>query len=307
MAPSSKQAVIDLTIEPKDHLTVLPPELIHSICDFLFPTHQPDLAFQNEDPTTRRHDLNSLATTCRTLQGEVNSWAAHFLRQHATITKYKDLKTTKLQANRNFLRGKGGLLTWAEKHCIFCGKASSRSAILVNGFRCCKQCDKEQWPDKITKTKAKDEYDLKDHHLLPANARVGTPRQPDNIGRPRYGTYVTSNVVTTMFLEADVRALAKIVHGDFEAHRKRKQEEAEERKRRKAAKEEKAKAAERAWEAKNAPFALAQKEGRSNKDAVDMIEELVRQTGLNPEVVMEGNGAPFSLKQALEMQNMGIL
>ncbi|KAK5121781.1 hypothetical protein LTR85_004656 [Meristemomyces frigidus] len=256
MASSPKQAVIDLTTDGKDRFTTLPPELIHLVCDFLLPSHQPNIAFEaGGHDNTSPHALDYLAASCRSLRGETDSWAQHFLRHHASITRHRDLKTAKLQLTRNFLRGKGGLLTWMVKHCVFCGKTSTRSAILVNGFRCCANCDKEQWPNKITKTAAKTKYDIKDHHLLPhlhpSPMRI---KRPSHLPRLRYGTYMSSNVQTTMFLEADVYHLAYHVHGDWRKHMYLKQEAAKTRKRLKDERNSEMEAVDRAWAVQKTPL-----------------------------------------------------
>ena len=227
--------------KPRDHLTALPSELQHLIFGYVFPTHEPDKAFELETTYYEKrgpasHPLDYLAATCRSLRGEVMEWSLHFLMRHHNITKYKPLKTVKLQARRNLLRGRGGLLTWAEKNCVFCGKPSSRSAILVNSLRCCVACDKEQWPDKITRSDAKKQFDLKDHHLLPhhhhsPSAAKLLAKHPGGLPKLRYGTYMSSNVATTMFLKKDVEALAILAHGDLKAHLTKRQADREERSR----------------------------------------------------------------------------
>lgn len=229
---------IDLTAEPKDHLTSLPPELQHIIFDFLFAQHEPDIAFSDYAASLSPHQpashpLDFLAATCKPLRGQMMDWARHFLTRHQDITKHKPLKTAKLQSQRNFLRGRSGLLTWAEKSCVFCGKKSTRSAILMNGLRCCGACDKQQWPDKITKTEAKRKYDLKDHQILPHLEFAGKLliRHPGGLPKLRYGTYVSTGVATTMFLRKDVVARASLVHGDLRAHLKKREADREERNR----------------------------------------------------------------------------
>ena len=229
--------MVDLTVEPKNHLAPLPTELLHMIIGYLFPNHEPDKAFESDSTDLDKsrpasHSLDFLAATCRSLRGEVNSWARVFLIQHRDITKYKSLKTAKLQAQRNFLRGRGGLLAWTEKHCVFCGKPSSRSAILMNGLRCCNACDKIQWPEKITKSDARRVFDLKDHHLLPHLHSAGKllMKHP-GLPKLRYGTYMSSNVPTTIFLKKDVGALARLAHGDLKAHLAKRQADREERSR----------------------------------------------------------------------------
>ncbi|KAI7087794.1 hypothetical protein KC356_g3829 [Hortaea werneckii] len=304
-----KRPVVDLTTETKDHLTSLPPELIHLICDYLFPEHYPDIAFHpnhNNYHTTRPHILENLAATCQTLRSTINTWALHFLRRHSQITKYRDLANPEKQGVRNLLRapinhhsnnnnsagrppGKTtsssskkpplSLLAWKETHCIFCGKPSRRHAILVSSYRCCSACDKREWPEKITKTRAKTEYYLGDHHLFPQASPWPPPSlptsPPTNHHNPspttirmkerrkeekkkkdgssgdyappaappprpiRYGSYISSNVATTMFLERDVRRLAEAVHGvpdgGWDGYKERRAAAAEERRRKKRA------------------------------------------------------------------------
>ncbi|KXL43569.1 hypothetical protein M433DRAFT_3557 [Acidomyces richmondensis BFW] len=221
--------LFDLTVDAPDHFTKLPSELLHLVFDYVFPTHEPDKAFYTSARFSERksgrvpHPLECLAVTCKRMQAEVHSWAKHWLKAHSDITHYKDYKT-KAQEKRNYLRGKGGLLAWGEKHCIFCGKSSVRSAILVNGFRCCAKCDFEQWPDKITKTAAITQYRLKPHQLLPNTHPSMIGKQPSKcFPQIRYGTYVSNCTTATMFLRADVEKLAKLVHGDFESYQTRQQ------------------------------------------------------------------------------------
>lgn len=210
----------------------------------MLPSHEPDKAFEcdylkspvKSDKKPNTHPLDFLSATCKALRDEVNEWALHFLAQHRAITKYKPYKTSRIQQRRDFLRGRHGLLTWAEKHCVFCGNKSSRSAILMNGLHCCAKCDKEQWPDKITKTEARMKYDLKDEHLLPSATLSPTAvkmlRDHPGLPKVRYGTYITSNVPTTMFLRKDVETLAKLAHGDLKAHLAKRQTDRDERRKR---------------------------------------------------------------------------
>ncbi|KAI6792396.1 hypothetical protein KC332_g17055 [Hortaea werneckii] len=279
-----KEPVVDLTSEPKDRLTSLPPELIHLICDYLFPEHYPDIAFHPNHSnyhTARPHILENLAATCHTLHSTINTWALHFLRQHSQITKYRDLANPKKQEIRNFFRAPSNhhsrrssssstskpsnpsnpkpplsLLPWKDRHCIFCGKPTQRHAIFISSFRCCSACDKKEWPEKITKTRAKTEYYLSDHHLFPKSppsltaypsARdplksvKGRSKKDSQLSPPtrpiRYGSYISSNVATTMFLERDVRRLAEEVHGTgvggWEGYKERRAAAAEERRRKK--------------------------------------------------------------------------
>jgi hypothetical protein len=118
----------------------------------------------------------------------------------------------------------------------------------MNGFHCCKDCDEAQWPDKITKSAAREEYHLTDHHLLPHQQRTPISakmlaKHPGGLPTLRYGTCMTAGVPTTFFLREDVEALAILAHGDLKAHLAKRKVEREERSRKikatKAAKSEK--------------------------------------------------------------------
>lgn len=131
----------------RDHLTQLPAELLHAIFSFLLPTHAPDrTVYGSKEEKPCSHELDKVAATCKLLRSEVSEWALHFLLSHRSITKFALPKSTAQKSGIvNHLRGRKGLLTWTSTHCIFCGKKSKRSAILVNGFRCCSACDKAHW------------------------------------------------------------------------------------------------------------------------------------------------------------------
>ncbi|KAK0277488.1 E1 ubiquitin-activating protein [Friedmanniomyces endolithicus] len=190
---------------------------------------QPELLISKKPP----HALYQLASACRGLDKQLQSWAQHWLKSHAVITKYKQSHDT--QPGRRFLTGKHGLLFWIKRRCVFCGKQTHRSAILANGLRCCIACDQWQWPDKITKTQAKEEYDLREHHLFPryhhhpSYAKLAKLGIPSGIIVPRYGTCQVDNVMTTMFLLSDVQRLAEAIHGNYEMYVARRKREAQDR------------------------------------------------------------------------------
>jgi hypothetical protein len=231
--------VVDLTLAEKDHLTALPPELLHMIISYLFPTHKPDIAFEDHWDKTHilkfQHPLDFLAATCRTLRAEVNDWAATLLRQHQDITRYQaSVARMKGQRRQNWLRGRGGLLWWSERNCVFCGKATKKAAIFLNGLHCCQACDDMHWPKKMTKTAAIQDFHLTGHHLLLHKERTPMPAKlrAEGLGRLpklRYGTLMTGGAPTTLFLRKDVEALARVVHGDLEAHLAKRNVEREER------------------------------------------------------------------------------
>ncbi|GIZ41212.1 hypothetical protein CKM354_000452500 [Cercospora kikuchii] len=246
---------------PPDHLTALPSELLQNIISYLFPTHEPDKVLHRRAPRTTPHDLERLSNTCRILHHEVHAWAQHFLLQHQSITKFKPPQNALPSAKRkkqptktptmsqtNYLRNRNrssqALLTWSTTKCTFCGKPSSRSAILMNGLNCCSTCDSTHWPDKITKTAALKEYDLKPYHLDTSLAEDWDPAQVAWIHREkvRYGVYICQGAPTTMFLRKDVAARAREVHGrwwkEHLARKKEGREKRRENKKKKLAEEE---------------------------------------------------------------------
>ncbi|KAF2721562.1 hypothetical protein K431DRAFT_207450, partial [Polychaeton citri CBS 116435] len=204
----------------KDRLTALPSEILCQVIDYLLPNHDPDrvdhyynLACRPMWPSPP-HSLISFHKTCRRLNAETQAWAEYFLRRHLNVTGYRDLKTAKRQQARNFFQE---LNRWTRAHCVFCGRKSSRNAIFVSSFRCCSDCDKAQWPGKMTKTNALAVFKLKPRHLLPDRElrlmiKSGDVHDPD-VTQVRYGKYVNSNVVTTMFALEDLRTVAAAVHG----------------------------------------------------------------------------------------------
>lgn len=228
-----------------DNLTTLPSEILHMIFDEIFCQHKPNKAFDHDDSipiiTSRcTHDLDYLSASSRVLRAEINDWAIHFLTSHSDITNFQMAKSSDKARTFNMLRGRKGLLTWASKHCIFCGNASTRRAILMNGFKCCHKCDKVHWPGKITKTNARAEYQLKDHHLFP-HLRISSikerivPKSP--LPTIRYGTYLCVGVPTTNFLRKDVERLATALHGDLEVYFAKRRATREEKARKSGAKD----------------------------------------------------------------------
>jgi hypothetical protein len=218
------------TAEMTDHFTTIPPEIIQTIASYLYATHIPDKAYNasrhprltsspKRKPTSSTDDLIALALTSKPLFHQTNAWAHHFLHTHRSITKHKDPRTA-LAISRQKLPLRI-LLHWTSKSCVFCGKKTSRSAILMNGMRCCRACDRAQWPEKITKTDAMKDFGLREDQLLPSqhHAKKLLTLHP---GLPmlRYGTYFSMGVLTTMFLKADVEAFAELARGDLKGHLK---------------------------------------------------------------------------------------
>jgi len=197
-----------------DRLTALPPELLQQISSYLYAAHSPDQALNVLDdhhagvpfkPQVPR-DLANFARASKCLYQQTNAWAHLFLHTHRDITKYRIYKTAKAAARQNVESPLQKLLQWSARNCVFCGKTSARSAILVNGLRCCRACDREQWPEKITETAARKQYKLFKHRcpMQGSSLRREVPRM-----KLRYGTYFCMGVCTTMYLRKDVEAFVE--------------------------------------------------------------------------------------------------
>ncbi|KAF2208966.1 hypothetical protein CERZMDRAFT_100955 [Cercospora zeae-maydis SCOH1-5] len=254
---SPNQTTPPQQLSSHDHLTALPSELLQEIISYLFPTHKPNRIPSRDRSRPGPHDLENLANTCRTLRHDVHAWAHHFLLHHQSITKFKPSRTapckrkqkqlstststntTTISQQPNYLRSSRtrtrtsqALLTWSTTKCTFCGKPTTRTAILMNGLHCCTPCDSTHWPDKITHTAACREYDLDAHHLDPHSTSTSSHhhngRRQIRYQGPavRSGKYVCQGAPTTMFLRQDVEARAREVHGEgWREHLRRRREE----------------------------------------------------------------------------------
>lgn len=206
-----------------DHLSSLPPEVLQEIASYLYASHVPDKAHHELGPSASipsffSRDLMHLASANKTLNQQTNNWAHHFLHSHRAITRYKDYKTASAARKQRPLRE---LLQWSTRNCVFCGKKSTRCAILMNGLRCCRDCDREQWPDKLTKTEVKRKHKLEEHQILPdQHPHFRLLARYPGLKPLRYGTYFSAGVLTTMFLRDEVEAFARLAHGDLKGHLK---------------------------------------------------------------------------------------
>lgn len=246
------------TMHTTSPLESLPLELLDQICSYLFPTHDPmrghtrtsqndDRSFDPETPSHRiQEPLNCLAASSRTLLNAVESFSRTLLLRWQPMTKFRTLipptahLPPKLQtavlkiAERIKLSHRGDLLRWRNSHCVWCGKKSLRKAVLCTGLGCCAKCDKLHWADKITKTKAKKEYNLLEHQLLPLQAGLKVEfGVVDGVPVIGFGTYMVEGTVATMFLRGDVERVADAVHGDWKVHMAERREKAGKRKKRK--------------------------------------------------------------------------
>ena len=200
---------------PADHLTTLPSEILQNIASYLYATHIPDKAFielglrhidELPSPTAFPPDLPNLSLTCKRLYHQTNEWARHILLRHHPITKTKTntnpaKKTKKTKHHPPAPTPLTILLHWTAQNCVFCNRASrSRSAILMNGLRCCHKCDEREWPDKITAREAKEQY-----RTFAAEVPQGLPHV-----RLRYGTHVSSRgACEAVYARGDLEAFTR--------------------------------------------------------------------------------------------------
>ncbi|KAF1349119.1 hypothetical protein BDV97DRAFT_422517 [Delphinella strobiligena] len=204
------------TMSPPSAFESLPIELVHQVCSYLLPSHDPDRSILDKNPPS---PLIPLASTSRVFRDGVESYCRTTLLQWAPITKFDGKIPSSKKVKKSH---RGLLLRFKKRRCVFCGKASQRKAILCTGFGCCSACDKKEWPDKITKTNAKKEYHLNEEQLF---AEKG-----DGLPVINYGSYSVEGGAATMFLRSDVERLADAVHGDWKEHMKDRAEIAKRRK-----------------------------------------------------------------------------
>jgi hypothetical protein len=195
-----------------DQLTTLPPEIIQQISSYLYASHIPDREIHQIDahyagtpykqPQTR--DLSNLSRTSKTLYQQTHAWAHLFLYTHRAVTKYRVFKTPKAAAKQQPALQK--LLQWSVRNCVFCGKTSQREAILMNGLHCCRGCDREQWPEKITETEARKQVKSSGYRFSMMKGYMVTGSKAPGVEKLSYGTYLCMGVCTTMYLRKDVEA-----------------------------------------------------------------------------------------------------
>lgn len=136
---------VDMNNRPENSLEALPHELVHHICSYVLPTHEPNRSTLADSVPS---GLTQLAATGRSLHMAVEAYSRTTLLKWAGVTK-SDGKLPKSKKSKKSFRG---ILTrFTRKHCVFCGAKSQRKAILRTGFGCCAQCDRKEWPDKIVR------------------------------------------------------------------------------------------------------------------------------------------------------------
>ncbi|KAF2496553.1 hypothetical protein BU16DRAFT_616680 [Lophium mytilinum] len=218
-------------------LAALPIELLHHILSYSIGCRETEefaqinTSFYHGIP--RPHiscPLYNVAATCRHLRDVVESLTKHLLLSHQSITKFKALASysrkyipvsTDASIKSKTLRTyRCAWVKWVMRNCAFCGKASSRRALMNDAFHCCQSCDRREWPDKITMTVALQTFNLTKLDLFTPNPLFPTACFP----RLRVAVYDCVGVETTMFMKEDVEVRAKLIHGEdgLEDQKKRK-------------------------------------------------------------------------------------
>lgn len=122
---------------PPPNLESLPLDVVYNILSQLY-----------QGPQSRLHSYLTLSVVSKTLNGLIEAYSAHLVAaRRARFPKTKIPLTPKGTNRQRLLQ-----LIWAI--CEFCGKKSARRAILAHELVCCKKCDQDEWPTKITMTES---------------------------------------------------------------------------------------------------------------------------------------------------------
>ena len=158
--------------------------------------------------TPTDHPFLALSATSRSLHSAVTAYTTHTLHALASRPLPPPSTTSKTPLKT--------LLTFLTKNCAFCHNPTVSHARLHPTLPCCRTCDLIHYPNKITLSNA-----MKTYNLTKPALRANVP----------FGQYMCSNILTTVFLGADVEAFATKTHGPLDiflakkAQRKRKREE----------------------------------------------------------------------------------
>ena len=134
-----------------NNLAVLPTELLHNILSYSI-WNTPDGSRTSVAVTTggkpelwTNHTYYTVAATSRHLRDVVESFCRHLIILHKSTTKLQPPAKKSKNPTPNRVRW----VKWTAKHCIFCGKETTCMALMYSSIRCCRKCDKKEWPDKI--------------------------------------------------------------------------------------------------------------------------------------------------------------
>ena len=209
------------------NLQNLPLEVLFTIFEFLSPLPRATVSRSLNVPreTPEFHPFLALSIVSRTLRLALISFLRGLIL-HNHIIPFKRLRTVLADNTRDISQYAPVILReWLRattRNCFACGKHAHRRAIMDSTMVCCTRCDQVHWPNKITMTDAIKKYDLKKLELfgglLPTNLG-GPPCEsltkdgliPQRRGLP-YGQKFVCGMLTTMFMEEDVRELARKKH-----------------------------------------------------------------------------------------------
>lgn len=134
-----------------NNLAALPTELLHNILSYSI-WNTPDGSRTPVAVTTggkpeswTNHTYYTVAATSRHLRDVVESFCRHLIILHKSTTKLQPPAKKSKNPTPNRVRW----VKWTAKHCIFCGKETTCMALMYSSIRCCRKCDKKEWPDKI--------------------------------------------------------------------------------------------------------------------------------------------------------------
>lgn len=108
LAETMPTIILNMRTNGKDYLTPLPAEVQHNIIGYLFCSHDSDhIATYNPGATDRKHALDNLAATSKSLRNEVMAFARTWLLKHYDITD-SSKKSSSSTGKVNYLRGMFG-------------------------------------------------------------------------------------------------------------------------------------------------------------------------------------------------------
>lgn len=205
------------------------------------------------------HVLLSLATMSKHFRANIESFSCYHLTMHQDTYKY--FKTTatidKERRRSSRLAGKPRndprvyrleLVKHLQAHCWECGWWCTRRATMANGVACCRKCEDQVFPAVMVSaccssstfatflteyqnlSKALSDYDLRDYMLIktrvpgPRAKRTDFPDIPYATVHTGLG-YGMGMTVSYKFYRKDVQMIARLFHGDVDAHMATKREE----------------------------------------------------------------------------------
>lgn len=134
-----------------NNLAALPTELLHNILSHSI-WNTPDgsrtpvaVTAGGKPELWTNHTYYTVAATSRHLRDVVESFCRHLIILHKSTTKLQPPAKKSKNPTPNRVRW----VKWTAKHCIFCGKETTCMALMYSSIRCCRKCDKKEWPDKI--------------------------------------------------------------------------------------------------------------------------------------------------------------